>query len=337
MNMAKTSVSVLLQSVVLVAAMLMAVHTAAAADEEKPAAAPAKDLVFKGDAKCTACHDATDDYPVLEIAKTRHGGAANAAKLTCTSCHGDSDAHIQKPTGTKPDVVFGKKGAHIAAATREQPCLACHGGDRQLAFWESGRHKKNEVACDNCHVVHIPKNVPLKKENPTISPLVTTARQLEYETCTACHKQVRTQLLKTSHHPIIEGKLKCTDCHNPHGALSHAMVKDESVNQLCTSCHADKRGPFIQEHPPVEENCLICHNSHGSSHPRLLNERPPNLCQDCHDWSRHPGTFYSGNQGFGSTASGAPNTRLVARACLNCHTNIHGTNAPANRGKFFLR
>jgi DmsE family decaheme c-type cytochrome len=337
MKMATLSIPALLQAVVLLAATLTAVAPAAAADEEKSAIAAPKDLIFKGDAKCTACHDENDQYPVLEIAKARHGGAAKAAGLTCTSCHGDSDAHVAKPTEAKPDVVFGKKGARIAAATREQPCLTCHGGDRHLAFWESGRHKKNDVACDNCHVIHIPKNVPLKKENPTIAPLVTTARQLEYETCTACHKQVRTQILKTSHHPIVEGKLKCTDCHNPHGALSHAMVKDESVNQLCTTCHADKRGPFLQEHPPVEENCLTCHNSHGSSHPRLLNERPPNLCQDCHDASRHPGTFYSGNQGFGSTTSGAPNTRLIARACLNCHTNIHGTNAPANRGKFFLR
>jgi DmsE family decaheme c-type cytochrome len=174
----------------------------------------------------------------------------------------------------------------------------------------------------------------LKKPNPTVSPYVTTGRQLEYETCTACHKQIRSQLLKTSHHPIIEGKLKCTSCHNPHGALSHAMVKEESVNQLCTGCHTDKRGPYMNEHPPVEENCLTCHNSHGSPHAKLLSERVPNVCQDCHDWSRHPGTYYSGNQGWSATT---PNTRLVARSCLNCHTTIHGSNAPAMRGKFFLR
>jgi predicted CXXCH cytochrome family protein len=90
----------------------------------------------------------------------------------------------------------------------------------------------------------------------------------------------------------------------------------------------------MNEHPPVEENCLTCHTPHGSVHAKLLNERAPNLCQDCHDWSRHPGTYYSGNQGW---SAATPNTRLVARACLNCHTNIHGNNAPAMRGKFFLR
>lgn len=301
--------------------------------------APPQDVLFKGDAKCTSCHDdESDDIPILAIGKARHGGAAKAAQITCTSCHGESDAHALNPEKTKdrpkPDHVFGPKGAHTSADARSQACLTCHASDRHMAFWESGRHKKNDVSCDSCHTIHEPKNTPLRKDNPTISPFVTTTRQLEHETCTTCHKQIRSQLLKASHHPIIEGKVKCSSCHNPHGAMTHAMIKNESVNQLCTSCHADKRGPYMQEHPPVEENCLSCHNSHGSNHAKLLNERMPNLCQDCHDWSRHPGTYYSGNQGWDAAT---PNTRLVARSCLNCHTNIHGNNAPANRGKFFLR
>ena len=307
--------------------------------EAKPQA-ERKDKVFAGDARCTRCHD-EEDNNILDIAKTRHGGAGPKVGMTCTSCHGESEQHVNKPANAterpKPDFVFGKHAAKDHADPRAGRCLACHGSDRHLAFWESGRHRKNDVACDNCHVIHEARTPQLHKDNPSITPFVTTSRQLQYETCTNCHKEIRAQLLKPSHHPILEGKLACTNCHNPHGALSPAMVREESTNQLCTSCHADKRGPFMNEHPPVEENCLTCHNSHGSIHNKLLSERAPNLCQDCHDASRHPGSFYSGNQGFGSSASGAPNTRLVARACLNCHTNIHGSNAPANRGKFFLR
>jgi DmsE family decaheme c-type cytochrome len=166
-----------------------------------------------------------------------------------------------------------------------------------------------------------------------VSPFQTTERQLQYETCTSCHKQIRSQLLKPSHHPIIEGKVACTDCHNPHGALSKAMVNAESIPQLCTTCHAEKRGPFVWGHPPVEENCLTCHNSHGSNHARLLAEKPPNVCQDCHDASQHPGTIYDAKGGWG----GSRNTRLIARGCTNCHYQIHGSNAPAVRGKLFLR
>jgi predicted CXXCH cytochrome family protein len=99
-------------------------------------------------------------------------------------------------------------------------------------------------------------------------------------------------------------------------------------------------GPFLFQHPAVEENCLLCHAPHGSSHTKLLNERVPNLCQDCHDWSRHPGTAYSGDQGF-NRFSGSPtkpaNTRFVARSCLNCHNAIHGSNAPATSGQYLTR
>ena len=72
----------------------------------------------------------------------------------------------------------------------------------------------------------------------------------------------------------------------------------------------------------------------GPLHARLLNERVPNLCQDCHDWSRHPGTPYGGNQGF---TPGLNNTRFIARACVQCHQMVHGSNAPSARGEFYTR
>jgi DmsE family decaheme c-type cytochrome len=307
-----------------------AFQVALAQEPKAQAAAEApKDKVLRGDAKCTLCHDAPE---ILSISKTRHGAVADPRTPTCTSCHGESDAHRNNPGATKPDRYFAQN-SKTPADDRAGACLACHGGDRHLAFWEAGRHKKNEVACNNCHQIHESKNLLLRAETPKISPYERTNRQLEYETCTACHKSLRAQIAKTSHHPLMEGKINCSSCHNPHGALSHAMVNEESVNQLCTSCHNDKRGPFINEHPPVEENCLTCHTPHGSIHMKLLAERVPNVCQDCHDFSRHPGSYYSGNQGW----TGAQNTRLIARACLNCHTNIHGSNAPAARGQFFLR
>jgi DmsE family decaheme c-type cytochrome len=284
---------------------------------------------------CLQCHT----NAMAGLAHTKHAVTSDprtpfGSGKQCQACHGDATEHLKNPANPMPQRF--KKDA--PADAKSGVCLSCHADNRHLAFWESGRHKKNEVSCNNCHNIHAAAPPAaaggLVRKDPSITPFTTTIRQQEHETCTSCHKQIRSQLLKTSHHPIIEGKVKCTSCHNPHGAVSHAMVKEESVNQLCTSCHTEKRGPFMFEHPPVEENCLSCHNSHGSNHARLLNERVPNLCQDCHDWSRHPGTYYSGNQGFNNPT---PNTRLVARACLNCHTAVHGTNAPANRGKFFLR
>ncbi len=152
--------------------------------------------------------------------------------------------------------------------------------------------------------------------------------------------------MKPSHHPILEGKVKCSDCHNPHGALTPAMVKHECVNQQCFSCHADKRGPYMFGHPPVEENCLSCHTPHGSSHNKLLTEKVPNLCQDCHTQGRHPTAYYGQNQAWllpngqpnnNTAGTTAASSRFVSRSCLNCHNSIHGSNAPTNRGRYLIR
>jgi DmsE family decaheme c-type cytochrome len=281
---------------------------------------------------CANCHEQAHASTML----TAHGAKQDAAGSMCQACHGDASAHVQDPMKNKMVNRFAK----ATAPERDAICMACHSGQRHLAFWESGKHAKNEVSCNNCHSIHG------KSTNPVIAPFTTTARANEADMCGACHKPIRNAINKPSHHPIVEGKVKCSDCHNPHGALSHAMVKQETVNQQCESCHADKRGPYVFPHPPVEDNCLSCHNPHGSSHMRLLNENVPNLCQDCHDWSRHPGTFYGGQHAWtireGMTGTpGDPNpavsTRLIARACLNCHNAIHGTNAPGNRGKFLIR
>jgi len=42
-------------------------------------------------------------------------------------------------------------------------------------------------------------------------------KQTQPEVCFACHKEQRAQVNRPSHHPIKEGKVACSDCHNPHG------------------------------------------------------------------------------------------------------------------------
>ncbi len=295
---------------------------------------------------CKNCHAG---YVETYLA-SKHGQRGNvrgpAGQGSCTACHTGALDHAQQGGRKGVGGIFGFNDPKVSADAKSSPCLSCHGPDRNLTFWDSGKHRKNDVSCNNCHSLHGTPGpgatIASVRPNPSVTPYQTTSRQLEYETCTSCHRQIRSQLLKPSHHPIIEGRVKCTDCHNPHGALSQAMVKSEPITQLCTTCHAEKRGPYVWGHPPVEENCLACHNSHGSNHNRLLAEKAPNVCQDCHDASRHPGTVYGGGGGFNPkpvppATVAVPNTRLIARGCVNCHFTVHGSNAPAMRGKFFLR
>src|SRR6185437_13418880 len=113
-------------------ALFVAASPAMSADAPSDAAAK-KDIVLKGDAKCTRCHDEGDDYPVLAIGKTRHGTVADGRTPTCTNCHGESESHINNTGGTTghralPDVRFRGKEKSSPEAQNGQS-LTCHATD----------------------------------------------------------------------------------------------------------------------------------------------------------------------------------------------------------------
>ena len=270
---------------------------------------------------CRLCHP--DRYK--SYAASIHGKKVvpgnPAAHDGCESCHGPGAAHVEHK---------GEKGVGISAFgkrisdAREKSgrCLRCHEEFRTLASWDMGRHRREDVSCDNCHSIHSggPKN--LKNTLPDL--------------CWSCHRIVRAEGNKQSHHPVKERRISCVDCHNQHGGFGPKMIKADAVNELCYNCHADKRGPHFWEHPPVEENCRTCHTPHGSNHSKLLVQKPPQLCQSCHNSIGHPGSIYTNFETFGGSAASGKN-RMFARSCLNCHSNIHGSMGPSTRGQRFVR
>jgi DmsE family decaheme c-type cytochrome len=272
---------------------------------------------YIGSEACKGCHEVQYE----SYAKSRHaksdvkGAEYNEA---CETCHGPGGKHVEKGGGRGVDIVaFGKK---VAPQARSAKCLSCHEDSKELSAWNMSRHKSEDVACNDCHNVHSQRAKFLKADQSTL--------------CFGCHKDVRAQSNRQSHHPLKEGKISCSSCHNPHGEFGEKMVKADSVNELCYKCHAEKRGPFMSEHPPVEENCLNCHVAHGSNHSKLLNARMPQLCQSCHDWTQHPGSPYTSYEGFQGSAT---SRFMVARSCMNCHSTIHGSNGPSTRGLRFVR
>ncbi|MDD3815101.1 MAG: DmsE family decaheme c-type cytochrome [Desulfocapsaceae bacterium] len=250
---------------------------------------------------CLSCHE----QAVLSFNASFHSKIWKGEN-DCQACHGSTDQHIGDQSKTTI-ISFSKNGGRTAEELNKQ-CLGCHTQSANLALWDMGAHKKNDVACISCHDIHQPRS---------------TVKQPDV--CFSCHKDIRSDANKISHHPIIEGKVKCSDCHNTHGTQAKHMLNAENTNQLCYKCHADKRGPNIWEHPPVEENCLICHSPHGSRHESLLVEKVVNLCQDCHDDSSHHGAAYDTSTAFAGSAAVSVKDRFVARACLECHHDIHGS------------
>ncbi len=299
----------LLQQALLILAFLATPAYAA----DNPALSSANDLVLKGDAKCTACHDESDSPKLLSIGKTKHGTRADGRTPTCTSCHGASDAHADSKTQVRPapDRTFTKR-SKTPVAERNAACLTCHSGTSRM-FWAGSIHEQQAVACTSCHVVH---NAHDKVRD----------KLTQQETCFTCHKEKRAEINRPSRHPVKEGKVTCSDCHNPHGSAGPKLMVRDTVVDTCYACHADKRGPFLWSHQPVTEDCGICHNPHGTTTPKMLKQRMPFLCQECHEPGSH--------QGLAPSVDGkAPLIQREAtsgRSCVNCHTAIHGGNSPAN-------
>jgi len=276
---------------------------------------------YIGSEVCKGCHgNYYESYrKSIHAKKLIPGSPAN--KDACESCHGPGAAHVRKGGGKGTGIFAFVRNAD--PDQRSSTCLSCHHESRAVPFWNMSRHKVNGISCDNCHNPHSGLKANLKAQQPML--------------CNACHRDVRAQQNRQSHHPLKEGLVKCTQCHDQHGGFGPKMVKADNVNELCYQCHAEKRGPFLWEHPPVEENCLTCHTPHGSNHGKLLTSKPPLLCQSCHDATRHPGTIYTRFETFRGSGNLGGRNRMFARACLNCHTNIHGSMGPSTRGERFVR
>ena len=103
------------------------------------------------------------------------------------------------------------------------------------------------------------------------------------------------------------------------------MLVRNTTNETCYECHQDKRGPHLWEHAPVVEDCSLCHLPHGSVNQALLVKRPPLLCQACHSQAGHPSVPHT----TAGLPSGNPSAMLLNGSCLNCHSQVHGSNHPS--------
>lgn len=268
---------------------------------------------YAGSKSCADCH------------KTEYATFAATAKgnlllshprdqkeaLGCESCHGPSKQHAESGGDERGAMVVFTKKSTTPVTQRNAICLGCHERTART-LWKGSAHERRNVACTDCHTLMHANTERANLRAQTVSA-----------TCGNCHQQQKNQQLRFAHMPLGEQKIECVSCHNPHGSTGPKLLLASSVNETCFSCHAEKRGPFLWEHAPVQENCANCHDPHGSSHEKMLKASRPRLCQQCHgNSSGHPVAPRA-------TTNAADLQFVYNRQCSNCHFNIHGSNHPS--------
>ena len=202
-----------------------------------------------------------------------------------------------------------------------ETCAACH-AKQYKEFTQSthariaipGEHMKAQ-GCETCHgpgSLHVAAGGG-RGVGGIINP------RKDPSTCFACHLDKKAEFRLPYHHPVMEGKMNCVDCHSPHAPdvrpWSSTTLKD--VNEACFRCHKEQRGPFVWEHEALREGCTTCHKVHGSIHEKMLVARDANLCLRCHTQVNFP-----------TIGKASHSSRLYQGTCWSagCHTAVHGSN-----------
>jgi DmsE family decaheme c-type cytochrome len=264
---------------------------------------------------CYQCHG--DKRELEEVAHPHQIHGPNS--LNCTTCH---DSH-----------------GNLLQSSRKELCLQCHDGTAPNAAWHSSTHDQVGVACTDCHNPH-PSTSVQRVVNISHTSVARPKRMPmsvnEPEACYKCHPKIFGLVGLPSHHPIKQGKVTCSDCHDAHGQAEGGLT-EPTVNMVCYKCHAEKQGPFVYEHPPVTENCAYCHDPHGTVANNLMRQPPAFLCLRCHTGHRvAPADHF----GLGvADIDGNPGLRSAYYSdCTQCHDQIHGSDLPSqHRASALLR
>jgi len=267
-------------------------------------------------AACAACHPGqAKGWATTLHRRTVGAPQVPAARQGCTACHETAAAHLADVTDkAKRPSLAGYSGEQIAAL-----CQSCHRGGKQT-FWRQSAHAGTKQGCLTCHDPHQGQGeAMLREEEPAL--------------CARCHPTQVAENKLPSHHPIPEGKMVCTDCHNVHGD-ERGNLPESSTAEICYRCHAEKAGPFLNEHPPVTEDCATCHRPHGSPVDNLLIQDQPLLCLQCHTGHHdaHRSPLVSVSADAAGAAQGAEAIVGFYGKCTSCHSRIHGTDLPSGSG-----
>jgi len=289
---------------------------------------------YVGNVNCLkGCH--THDKLALDFKSSTMGDqlaqSSGGMKIVdCESCHGPASEAMEAMEGLDVKKAEDAKKilkahtdnllnyAEMPAGALSLICLKCHTTNATFNIhnWNGGVHAANEVSCSSCHPIHAGSDLILE-------PRATS------DECLNCHIDVAAQFSMPSRHAVKEGKIYCTDCHNPHGTANEYQLNAMTQRETCGRCHTEKTGPYLYEHADNAETCSTCHSPHGSPNNNLLKLAQPFLCKQCHNEHDFPGAASPGPDYSGLTEPQRLQNLGHQRRCTDCHSMIHGTDTPS--------
>lgn len=234
-----------------------------------------KEIIKTENDYCLICHnkDGVAHEKVVKlmhpIGKVNHSEKYNLKELSCISCH---DAH-NKNSGYKENYFLKAYDSNI--------CFNCH---KDKTTFTNSKHnvskksgnifkKFNDNSCEFCHDIHFQKNDYLKTSDNN-------------DRCVECHKLrsiVGDKVIYNSHsfvlaqninynkYKLLDGKIVCSTCHDPHLDNNFMLSKNiGSTDELCTGCHKNKKDVNFSEHNlknilhiKLDSVCKECHKPHN--------------------------------------------------------------------------
>ncbi|MCB9849866.1 MAG: hypothetical protein H6817_04100 [Phycisphaerales bacterium] len=108
------------------------------------------------------------------------------------------------------------------------------------------------------------------------------------------------EVVAYTHKPYRTGD--CAGCHD----RTSGGVVSTAQEGLCRTCHPTVPGNMRYVHGPVAvQDCLFCHQPHGSMQPALLVSDATTLCLRCHE--------------RGDLTEGSHHDELETTSCSDCH------------------
>ena len=297
---------------------------------------------FVGSETCKGCHE--DQFK--NFSKTAHAKLESEPSWKnrihgCEACHGAGRQHVEAGGDKSLIRTFENETSKQISET----CVTCHAGREEHSNFLRGEHWRNNVGCTDCHTAHSPDPAPPTPASHTLvganprrkidTSVLRLLKASEPQLCLNCHTEQRAQFSMPFRHKVLEGVMKCSDCHNPHGGFETRQLRlATGTDSACAKCHTDKQGPFVFEHSPVRvEGCAVCHQPHGSANPKLLTRSHVfQLCIECHT-NAHQLVLREEGEGAPAPPSFHDLRQERIRNCTLCHTQIHGS----NNHNFFFR